>query len=115
MRRVLVLAHETGHHTGATRQLRWSDIRPDAPDNPVAGQSREDRGRARDAHPFEHLSRSLARDWWKKAEKLARLEPKWGRGRPSLRRRFASDLMDLPLGSVHCFAMCRTVLFIRVW
>ena len=42
------------------------------------------------------MSRSLARDWWKKAEKLAGLKPKWGRGRHSLRRKFASDLMDGP-------------------
>ena len=69
--------------------------------------------------PFARMSRSLARDWWKKAEKLEGLEPKWGRGRHSLRRKFASDLMDLPLASVDCFAMCHTVLprtrFIRAW
>ena len=34
---------------------------------------------------------------WKKAERLAGLEPKRGRGWHSLRRKFASDLMDLPL------------------
>ncbi len=47
--------------------------------------------------PFACMSRSLARDWWKKAETLAELEPKRGRGWHSLRRKFASDLMDLPL------------------
>ena len=47
--------------------------------------------------PFACISRSLARDWWKKAEELAELEPKRGRGWHSLRRKFASDLMDLPL------------------
>ena len=47
--------------------------------------------------PFACMSRSLARDWWKKAETLAELAPKRGRGWHSLRRKFASDLMDLPL------------------
>ena len=46
---------------------------------------------------FACMSRSLARDWWKMAERLAGLAPKRGRGWHSLRRRFASDLMDLPL------------------
>ena len=43
------------------------------------------------------MSRSLARDWWEKAQELAGLEPKRGRGWHSLRRKFASDLMDQPL------------------
>ena len=47
--------------------------------------------------PFACMSRSLARDWWKRAEKFAGLEPKRGRGWHSLRRKFTSDLMDLPL------------------
>ena len=38
-----------------------------------------------------------ARFWWRKAERLAGLEPKRGRGWHSLRRKFASDRMDLPL------------------
>ena len=38
-----------------------------------------------------------ARGWWQKAEGLAGLEPKRGRGWHSLRRKFASDLMDQPL------------------
>ena len=37
------------------------------------------------------------RDWWKRAEVLAGLEPKRGRGWHSLRRKFASDLVDEPL------------------
>ncbi len=41
--------------------------------------------------------RSLVRSWWNRAEKLAGLEPRRGRGWHSLRRKFASDLMDLPL------------------
>ena len=37
------------------------------------------------------------RVWWQNAETLAVLEPKRGRGWHSLRRKFASDLMDQPL------------------
>ncbi len=47
--------------------------------------------------PFACMSRSLARDWWRRAVKYAGLAPKRGRGWHSLRRKFASDLMDLPL------------------
>ena len=43
------------------------------------------------------MSRSRARTWWRKAQVLAGLEPKRGRGWHSLRRKFASDLMDQPL------------------
>ena len=42
-------------------------------------------------------SRWMSRAWWEKAERLAGLEPKRGRGWHSLRRKFASDLMDQPL------------------
>ena len=35
--------------------------------------------------------------WWKKARTLAGLEPKPGRGWHSLRRKFASDLVNQPL------------------
>ena len=47
--------------------------------------------------PSVCVSRSLARDWWVRAEVIAGLEPKRGRGWHSLRRTFATDLMDLPL------------------
>ena len=47
--------------------------------------------------PSQCVSRSLVRDWWEKAQKLAGLEPKRGRGWHSLRRKFASDLMNQPL------------------
>ena len=43
------------------------------------------------------VSRSRARTWWTKAQTLAGLEPKRGRGWHSLRRKFASDLMNQPL------------------
>ena len=47
--------------------------------------------------PARGMSRHLARDRWKKAEVLAELEPRPGRGWHSLRRKFASDLMHVPL------------------
>ncbi len=47
--------------------------------------------------PSACMTRWLASSWWKRAEEFAGLEPKWGRGWHSLRRKFASDLMDLPL------------------
>ena len=122
----LVLAHETGHRIGAIRQLRWADIDLDGRTirwrgehektgyehrTPVTARALAALEEARrhnpgigDAplltapkDPFACMSRSLARDWWKKAETLAELEPKRGRGWHSLRRKFASDLMDLPL------------------
>ena len=122
----LVLAHETGHRIGAIRHLRWSDIdlergvirwraehektgyehrtpataealavleearrkSPGTGDAPVLPSPR---------HPSKCAGRSLVRIWWYRAQRLARLEPKPGRGWHSLRRKFASDLMDQPL------------------
>ena len=122
----LVLAHETGHRIGAIRQLRWSDIDLDSRTirwrgehektgyehrTPITAMAQAVLVEARrhnpgigDApvmpapkDPFVCMSRSLARDWWKRAERRAGLDPKRGRGWHSLRRKFASDLMDLPL------------------
>ena len=122
----LVLAHETGHRIGAIRRLRWSDIDLDARTirwrgehektgyehvTPLTDEALAALAEARRRNPgigdapvmpapkdpFACMSRSLARDWWKRAEKHAELEPKRGRGWHSLRRKFASDLMDLPL------------------
>ena len=46
-------------------------------------------------------SRCMGRGWayrfWSRAQTLAGLEPKRGRGWHSLRRKFATDLMDQPL------------------
>ena len=47
--------------------------------------------------PSKCVSPSLVRNWWGKAQELAGLEPKRGRGWHSLRRKFASDLMNQPL------------------
>ena len=122
----LVLAHETGHRIGAIRQLRWSDIDlagrtirwqgehektgyehrtpMSAEALAVLEEVRSENPGIGDApllptpkDPARCVSRWLARGWWEKAEELARLEPERGRGWHSLRRKFASDLMDQPL------------------
>ena len=122
----LVLAHETGHRIGAIRNLRWADIdlagetvrwraehektgyEHRTPLTPEAIEAFEEARRRNPANgdapvlpatmnPSECLGFPQARFWWKRAERLARLEPKRGRGWHSLRRKFASDLMDLPL------------------
>ncbi len=122
----LVLAHETGHRIGAIRQLRWSDVdlaggtvrwraehektgyehrtpitaeavaaleearrrNPGIGDAPVLPAPKD---------PSACLGATRAHVWWRRAEKLAGLEPKPGRGWHSLRRKFASDLMNQPL------------------
>ena len=122
----LVLAHETGHRIGAIRQLRWSDInmgagvirwraeheksgfehRTPVTDEAlgVLEEARKENRRIGDApvlpaprDPARSVGHALVRDWWKRAEALAGLERKRGRGWHSLRRKFASDLMDQPL------------------
>ena len=122
----LVLAHETGHRIGAIRKLRWSDIdfgdgvvrwraehektgyehrtpvtaeamaaleearrmNTAAEDSPVLPAPRD---------PSRCLCHMSAHRMWNRAETLAGLEPKHRRGWHSLRRKFASDLMDQPL------------------
>ena len=122
----LVLAHETGHRIGAIRKLKWSDIDLDGETirwrsehektgyehrTPLSAQalavlkqaSRRSLGIG-DApvlpsakHPLKCVSPSQPRVWWCRAEQLAGMERKRGRGWHSLRRKFASDLMDQPL------------------
>ena len=122
----LVLAHETGHRIGAIRELRWPDIdfegktirwraehektgyEHTTPLTAEALDALEDARRMsrgtgnapvlpspKDA--MRCISRVCAHNWWRKAQTLAGLEPKPGRGWHSLRRKFATDLMDLPL------------------
>ena len=122
----LVVAHETGHRIGAVRQLRWTDIDMERRTirwrgehektgyehrTPVTAEVlavlQEARRRSpcigdvpllpAPKDPSTCVSRSLARDWWKKAQTRAGLQPKRGRGWHSLRRKFASDLMNQPL------------------
>ena len=122
----LVLAHETGHRIGAIRHLRWLDIdferrtirwRAEHDKSghehvtPVTGEALEvlEETRRKNPGPGEApvlpapknpskcMGPGVAREWWGRAERLAGLEPKRGRGWHSLRRKFASDLMDQPL------------------
>ena len=122
----LVLAHETGHRIGAIRSLRWSDIDLEGGvvrwraehektgyehRTPVTAEALAALEEARRRNPgtgdtpvlpastdaSRCAGRSLARCWWNRAQKLAGLEPRRGRGWHSLRRKFASDLMDQPL------------------
>ena len=122
----LVLAHETGHRIGAIRQLRWSDINFDEGVicwrasteksgyehvTPMSDQARSALKWAQKESPGigdapvlpapakrdKPISKYLATSWWNRAEVLAGLAPQRWRGWHSLRRRFASDLMDLPL------------------
>ncbi len=122
----LVLAHETGHRIGAIRKLRWSDIdmragairwraehektgfehRTPVTDEAlrVLEAARKENRRIGDApllpaprDAARSVSHALAGDWWNRAEALAGLDCKRGRGWHSLRRKFASDLMDQPL------------------
>ena len=122
----LVLAHETGHRIGAIRQLRWSDIDLEGevvlwrsehektghehrtPLTPAAVAVLTEARRRNPGigdvpllpapmDPSRSVSHPQAGAWWKKAERLAGLEPARGRGWHSLRRKFASDLMDQPM------------------
>ena len=122
----LVLAHETGHRIGAIRKLRWCDIDFEDQTilwraehektgyehrTPVTAEAiralEEARSHSRGAgdtpvlftprDPSMCVRRPQAAAWWKSAERRAGLEPKRGRGWHSLRRKFATDLMGLPL------------------
>ena len=122
----LVLAHETGHRIGAIRQLRWSDIDIEGRTirwraehektgyehrTPMTDEALAVLQEARSEHPgfadapvlpapkdpARSVGRSRVRFWWNKAERLAELEPKPRRGWHSLRRKFASDLVNQPL------------------
>ena len=122
----LVLAHETGHRIGAIRKLKWSDIDVGAGvirwrgehektgyehRTPATAEALVALEEARGHNPgigdvpllpaLNDPSRCVRRwqvgAWWRRAEALAGLEPKRGRGWHSLRRKFASDLMEQPL------------------
>ena len=122
----LILAHETGHRIGAIRQLRWFDIDFEGGTilwraehdksghehvTPVTDEALDALEEARRKNPGPReapvlpapkspsncMGSGLAQGWWVRAERLAGLESKPGRGWHSLRRKFASDLMDQPL------------------
>ncbi len=122
----LMLAHETGHRIGAIRLLRWSDLDLGSAtihwrgeqdkigfdhatplSNAALKALRTERRRRAvigDAWLFpspaetaQPCSRHLLRDWWEQLEKLAELKHEAGRGWHSLRRKFATELKDVPL------------------
>ena len=122
----LVLAHETGHRIGAIRKLRWPDIdiaretirwrsenektgyehRTPVTDEALTAleEARRMGAGTGDApvlpsakDPSASVGAWMTRGWWNRAERLAGLKPKPGRGWHSLRRKFASDLMHEPL------------------
>jgi len=122
----LVLAHETGHRIGAIRQLRWSDINfeggmilwraehdksDDGHVTPVTAEALSALSEApgpvplagkapllpAPRNPVAAVGAARLHAWWQKAQILAGLDPMPGRGWHSLRRKFASDLMDQPL------------------
>ncbi len=125
-RLALILAHETGHRIGAICKLRWCDIdfkggtilwRAEHDKSghehvtPVTDEALDALEEARRKNPgpgqapvlpapkspSNCMGSGLAQGWWVRAERLAGLESKPGRGWHSLRRKFASDLMDQPL------------------
>jgi integrase len=133
----LVLAHETGHRVGAIRQLLWSDIdlegrtirwraetektgyghaTPMTEKAELALRGALGRSDSIGESPVlpsptdsrRSVSRNLTRDWWKKAERLAELAPKRGRGWHSIRRKFASDLKQIPLKTLQKLGGWRT-------
>ena len=122
----LVLAHETGHRIGAIRQLRWFDIDSEGRTilwraehdksgyehvTPVTDEALDTLTEVRamnpapgeapvlpaPRNPLAVVGAARLHAWWQKAQILAGLGPKPGRGWHSLRRKFASDLMDQPL------------------
>ncbi|MDE2985659.1 MAG: tyrosine-type recombinase/integrase, partial [Gemmatimonadota bacterium] len=76
----------TGEAIAALEQARR--MNPGDGDAPVLPSSHD---------PSVCATRWMSRTWWDKAERLAGLEKKRGSGWHSLRRKFASDLMDQPL------------------
>ncbi len=122
----LVLAHETGHRIGSIRLLKWSDadrqrgvIRWRAENDKIGYEhetiltqealaalekARTERPAIGDAwllpapeDPEQPCSRHLMRDWWQRAEELAEVKHEPGLGWHALRRKFATELKQVPL------------------
>jgi integrase len=123
---LLIITHETGHRVAAVRQLRWSDIdieqgtalwraETDKTERehitPLSGQAvaalREQEQRSEwgahgyvfpsPATPLKPISRHFARDLWRRGEAAAGLPRITGRGWHCLRRKFATEMSDVPL------------------
>lgn len=123
---VLVLAWETGHRIRAILKLRWSDISPDfrrirwrsendkirwEHEVPITAQAAEALRFAQRMVPgigdawvlpnprnaLGHWNYLQARDWWYKAERLAGIPRVPAMGWHACRRRFATDLKNIPL------------------
>ncbi len=122
----LVLANETGHRISAIGHLRWSDIdlvqqtvlwraqhdkigfehvTPLSPAAVAALERAQRRAMAvgeawvfpAPGDPMKPCSVFLFQDWWNKAEAVAGLVHVRGRGWHSLRRKFATEMKDVPL------------------
>lgn len=122
----LTLVHETGHRIGAVRTLRWSDIDTEAKAivwradtdklgmahvTPLTTIALSGLKKARQWHaaigdawvfpsPVDQMqpcSRNIMRDWWNRARAQAGVDGIRGRGWHALRRKFASELKDVPL------------------
>ena len=122
----LILVHETGHRIGAVRQLRWSDVDSERGivrwrksndkigmehETPLTEEALAAFEEARKHNPgigdawvfpalknaSEACRKDLMTKLWKRAEKLAGLEPIRWLGWHGLRRRFATDLKQIPL------------------
>ena len=122
----LILAYETGHRIGAVRGLRWSDVDLERDiirwrksndkigmehETPLTKEALGALEEARKRNPGigdvwlfpapRNASKACRKDlmtkWWKRAERLAGLEPIRWLGWHSLRRRFATDLKPIPL------------------
>jgi integrase len=124
METLLVLANETGHRINSIRLLPWPDIDFHAGTTRWRGEHdkighehvtpmveaargvlQRQRGSASTdggdwvfpapGDPGQPLSRHLARDWWERTEKPARIPRVPGRGWHSLRRKFATERASL--------------------
>jgi integrase len=122
----LVLAHETGHRIGAISALRWSDVDVEGgrirwrKQNDKLGREHETELTARAISALREarsqdpgvgdrwvlpapgngakpVSRHRLRSWWLQAERRAELEHVDRMGWHSLRRKFATELKDVPL------------------
>ncbi len=121
-----VVVHETGHRAASVRQLLWSDVDLESKtvkwrsasdkigfahqtplsEDAAAALAVERRRRTMlndtwvfpsDRDPSKPLPRHTANKWWRRAEKLAKIEHVEGTGFHSARRKFASEMKSTNL------------------